>query len=265
MPQHADRLSGFAAALFDAGRPMPPGLVDPEDQPDPRRFAIYRNNVVVGLIDALRANYPAVDRIVGAEFFSAMARDYVVLRPPTSPVLLDYGDGFADFIAGFAPAQTLPYLADVARIERAWTEAYHAREARPLMAVQFAQVRAGDAPNATLTVHPSLRLVRSRYPVLTVWRMNSGAEPLAPVDFEAGGEDTLVLRPDADVEVRAVPSGGAAFLHALMEGMTLTEAAQSALYENAEFDLAGNLAALIEAGVFIGCSALEQYEPWGHR
>ncbi|MBS0536405.1 MAG: putative DNA-binding domain-containing protein [Proteobacteria bacterium] len=265
MPHHAERLNGFADALLDAGRPMPYGLIDPEGQPDPRRFAVYRNNVMVGLIDALRANYPAVDRIVGEEFFSAMARDYVVLRPPASPVLLDYGDRFADFIATFEPAQSLPYLADVARIERAWTEAYHAREARPLMAVQFAQVRAGDAANTTLKVHPSLRLVRSRYPVLTVWRMNSGAEPLAPVDFEAGGEDTLVLRPDADVEVRAVPPGGSAILNALMEGKTLTEAAQSALYENAQFDLAGNLAVLIEAGAFIGCSALEQYEPWGHR
>lgn len=265
MPHLAERLSGFAAALLDARRPIPIGLIDPEGQLDPRRFAVYRNNVMVGLIDALRAYYPVVDRIVGGEFFNAMARDYVVLRPPVSPVLLNYGDGFADFIAAFEPAQSLLYLADVARIERAWTEAYHAREGRALMAAEFAQVKASHAAHATLTVHPSLRLVRSRYPVLTVWRMNSGADLLAPVDFETGGEDALVLRPDADVEVRAMPLGGAAFLHALMDGKTLTEAAQSALYENAQFDLAGNLAALIEAGAFIGCSALEQYEPWARR
>jgi hypothetical protein len=72
------------------------------------------------LTEALKDAFPAVHRIVGPEFFQAMARAYIVLEPPRSPILLDYGAGFPDFIGEFEPAAVLPYLADVARIERAW-------------------------------------------------------------------------------------------------------------------------------------------------
>src|SRR5205807_2161977 len=125
----AERQRTFSAALLDSDLPAPPGLLGPDGEPSPRRFSVYRNNVVVGLVEALKANYPAVCRIVGEDFFGAMARDYVVARPPTSPILLDYGGDFAAFIAGFEPTANLPYLADVARFERAWSEAYHACEA----------------------------------------------------------------------------------------------------------------------------------------
>ena len=119
--QLAERQRGFAAAILDPARPMPDGLVGPDGEPGPKRFAVYRNNVVVGLTETLKDAFPAVHRIVGADFFRAMARAYVMVEPPRSPILLDYGAGFPDFIRQFEPAAVLPYLADVARIERAWT------------------------------------------------------------------------------------------------------------------------------------------------
>ncbi len=130
MQQLAERQRGFAAALLDPGLPMPDGLVGPDGEPGPKRFAVYRNNVVAGLTETLKDAFPAVHRIVGTDFFRAMARAYVLVEPPRSPIMLDYGAGFPDFIRQFDPAAGLPYLADVARIERAWTEAYHAPEAR---------------------------------------------------------------------------------------------------------------------------------------
>jgi hypothetical protein len=137
MPQLAERQRGFAAALMDPALPLPGGLVDPDGEPSVRRFAVYRNNVVVGLTETLKDAFPAVHRIVGADFFQAIARAYVVVEPPQSPILLDYGAGFPDFIRQFEPAAVLPYLADVARIERAWTEAYHAPEASPIDPAAF--------------------------------------------------------------------------------------------------------------------------------
>src|SRR5689334_8738140 len=116
MPLSPDSQRVFAESLLASSRPMPPGLVGPDGEPSPKRFAVYRNNVVVGLVDALRGNFPAVCRIVGEEFFRALARAYATRHPPASPVLLDYGGGFPDFIATFEPAAPLPYLADVAKI-----------------------------------------------------------------------------------------------------------------------------------------------------
>jgi hypothetical protein len=244
----ADVQAEFAAALRDPGLGVPEGIVDPDRDPAPRRFAVYRNNVTTGLVDAIAGAYPAVRRIVGEEFFRAMARGYVAAEPPCSPVLMEYGKTFADFIAGFAPAASLPYLADVARLERAWREAYHAAEAVPLGPADLAGIGEAEVAGTTVRLHPSLRLIRSRYPVLTVWKMNAGDGPVHPVDFAAGGEDALIVRPDAEVTVRAVPPGGAAFVAALEEGRALGQAAAAALDASEAFDLAANLAGLIAAG-----------------
>ncbi len=151
----AERQRGFAAALLDAALPMPQGLVGPDGEPSPKRFAVYRNNVVVGLTETLKDAFPAVRRIVGPEFFQAMARAYVVLEPPRSPILLDYGAGFPDFIGPFEPAAVLPYLADVARIERAWAEAYHAPEAPPIDPAAFPARAASRDPSAPPPFEPS--------------------------------------------------------------------------------------------------------------
>ena len=83
----SDVQADFAAALRDPAIPPPAGVVGPDGGPAPRRFAVYRNNVLVALGNALAGAFPAVGRIVGEEFFRAMARNYVLETPPTSPVL----------------------------------------------------------------------------------------------------------------------------------------------------------------------------------
>jgi hypothetical protein len=249
-----DRQRSFAAALLDPEQPVPSGLVGPDGDESRKRFSVYRNNVVAGLMEALEAAFPAVCRIVGEEFFRAMARAYVVAEPPTSPILLDYGAGFPQFIAGFEPARSLLYLPDVARIERAWSEAYHAREAVGLDPQAFATIPSDRIGDIRLAVHPSVRIVCSRFPALTIWRMNIGDGVPGPVDLEAGGGDVLVTRPAAEVEVRSMPPGGAAFVATLACGQSLTDAARSAMRLSPSFDLAANLAALMSAGIFIGHS-----------
>ena len=118
MQRLAERQGDFAAALLDPGRPMPIGLVGPDGEPSPKRFAVYRNNVVVGLMEALKDAFPAVHRIVGADFFRAMARAYARVEPPRSPIMLDYGAGFPDFVRQFEPAAVLPYLAVLVLVRR---------------------------------------------------------------------------------------------------------------------------------------------------
>lgn len=237
--------------MLDRSLPVPPGLVGPDGAPSPLRFAVYRNNVVAGLTDALTESFPAVRRLVGDEFFRAMARAHVVIDPPRSPILLEYGGGFPDFIARFEPAATVPYLADVARIEWAWVEAYHARDAKPLGAAAFACIDADQRSHVRLEVHPSLRIVRSPSPALTIWRMNVGDGVPRPVDVTQGGEDALIMRPEAEVEVRPMPPGGADFAAAIAEGKSVIESTLAATAADRRFDLQQNLAWLIGAGAFV--------------
>ncbi len=242
----------FAKALLDPLSPVPAGLVDPDGKPSVKRFNVYRNNVVVGLTATLKDAFPAVARIVGDAFFVAMARIYVAGAPPSSPIMLDYGAGFPDFVGAFEPAQGLPYLRDVARIERAWLEAYHAAEAQTLDPIVFSHISPGDLPNLRLALHPSLRLVRSQYPSLTIWQMNIKGGAPGPVDLDAGGDDILVIRPDAEVELRLLPPGGAEFVQALADGSTVVEAMEAAMAADHRFDLSANLSGLMAAHVFVG-------------
>jgi hypothetical protein len=246
----ADVQAEFAAALVDPEAGVPASVTGPDGRPAPRRFAVYRNNVIAGLVNALTSSYPAVRRIVGEDFFGVMARRYVLAEPPSSPVLMDYGASFADFIGAFEPASSLPYLPDVARIERAWREAYHAEDAAPLTAEVIAQIPAGKLADTAFALHPSLRVVRSKYPALRIWRMNATDEPVAPVDLSVA-EDTMIVRPEADVEVRLMPPGGALFVLALAGGEPLGAAAEAAISGDAAFNLAGNIAGLVSAGVLV--------------
>jgi len=251
LPTLSETQGAFAAALLAPEAELPDGIVGPDRRPAPRRFAVYRNNVASALGSTVTLAFPAVRRIVGEDFFRAMALAYVRAEPPRSAVLLDYGTTFPDFVAGFAPAAGLPYLPDVARIERLWREAYHAAEAAPLPPDALAAVPAPDLPDLVFTPHPSLRLLRSRHPALTVWRMNVSDVPMSPVDFSVA-EDALIVRPGAEVEVRHVPPGGAVFVAALAAGAPLQDAAESAEAADRRFDLAGNIAGLFAAGAFTG-------------
>jgi hypothetical protein len=258
MQSLAETQRSFAAALLDPALPAPAGLVGPDGKPSSRRFAVYRNNVIVGLTRTLKDAYPVVHRIVGSEFFLAMARAYVVGDLPRSPMLFDYGAGLPDFIDRFEPASVLPYLADVARIERAWTEAYHSSEASPIGPSAFSEIDPDLLQDVSLVLHPSVRIVRSRFPSLTIWQMNVDGGVPGPVDLAAGGENVLVVRPQAGVEVRSVPNGSPEFIHALASGRPVLAAFEEAIAAEPSFDLSANLSDLVQAGAVVGFSLAQE-------
>lgn len=242
----------FAAALLDPVLPIPAGLVGPDGRPDLKRFNVYRNNVVTGLIDALKAAFPAVRCIVGNEFFAAMARIHVALEPPRSPVMLDYGETFPAFIEAFEPAKSVPYLPDVARLERAWVEAYHAAESTPIALADLSAVDRQHLPHLGFALHPSLRVVRSSFPTVHIWQMNIDGGTPAAIDISCGSEHALVIRPHAEVEVRHVTAAAATFVECLAAGASVAIATSRVCEEDPAFDLARALGDLFAIGAIAG-------------
>jgi Putative DNA-binding domain len=240
-------IRAFAAALGEPSAPPPAMTRGRMGAPDARRFAVYRNNVTVGLIGALEARYPVSRRIVGDDFFRAIARLYVSAHRPTLPLMIAYGDDFADFIAARISEvrAELDYLPDVARLENAWVEAYHAEDA-PVTTIDAIAALSGDQlPGARLAFHPAVRLLRLVTPAASIWASHQGdAEPAAPADWI--GEDALLTRPDCDVKVRILPPHGYEFALRLREGATLVEAAEA--MDDPAFDLGTHLVGLVESG-----------------
>jgi hypothetical protein len=241
--------SDFAHALRDPDLAVPAGVTSHNSDAPRERFAVYRNNVMVGLSGALEARFPATRKIVGEDFFKGAAKLFAATRPPRSPLMMFYGDGFPAFLADFEPAREVPYLADVARLEAARPRAYHAADAKPLTPAALSGVALDTLAGSCFTLHASVEIVASDYPIVTIWAMNAGESDLAPLT-DWRGEDALVSRPGCDVEVRRLPPGGKTFLLCLAAGKPLGAAAAAALAANASFDLAANLAALF-AGLAI--------------
>lgn len=234
--------AAFAAALLDVQQPCPEGLFSANGANPASRFAVYRNNVQSSLINALTDSYPVVVQLVGDEFFRAMARIYVQSNPPTSPLLNNYGKDLATFIAGFAPAASVPYLADIARLERWRVNAYHAADAPTLGHEQIAVVL--SSPNIlnvlSIGFHPSLELLSSSFAVVEIWAAHQQGTTLAGIDPHQG-QNALVVRNGLEVEVFAIEDGACAFIQNLKNGQSLAQALEVV----PSFDLSQTLALLI--------------------
>ncbi|MDB5984032.1 MAG: hypothetical protein JWQ69_5047 [Pseudomonas sp.] len=240
----------FSAALLDPRLDSPAGLVSYNGSDPAARFAVYRNNVFSSLINALADSYPVVAQLVGDEFFAAMGRAYVQSSPPRHPVITDYGDDFALFIEDFEPAASLPYLADVARLERLRVQAYHCADEIPVSPQDIAQ--ALTQPDALgdlgLQLHSGLALLRSAYGVASLWGAHQPGAGIGSVHLQRA-ENALVLRCGLEVEVLVVNEGTAAFIQGLQQGLSLGPAATQGLSLMPEFDLSQCLALLIRTGV----------------
>ena len=242
--------AGFVAALLDPSSPPPVGLARSQGASVERRFRVYRNNVVAGLIDALELRFPVCARLVGAEFFRAAAAVFVRRSPPRTPMLAEYGEAFPAFLESFEPARELTYLADVARLEYAIGQSYHAADAMPLQPDAFAAFPPERLGDAVFLLHPSVQLLTSAYPIVSIWRMNALEAETLQLSLGAG-EDAMVVRPECGVDAIRLPAGGYSFLTRLAEGQTFSCAAAGATADCQTFDLTGVLAILISRGAVV--------------
>ena len=226
----------------DQTLPCPEGLFSSNGADPASRFAVYRNNVHSSLINALADSYPVVQQLVGEEFFRGMASIFIQQQPPRSPLMSRYGDSLADFIDLFEPAAEVPYLADVARLERLRTRAYHAADAAPVSAQQISAALADPQTLAELNIalHPSLHLLDSAYAVVAIWAAHQQEPSLAGIGLHQG-QHALVLRNGLDVEVFALEAGASVFIGHLLQDSPLLAAAEN----SPPFDLAQTLALLI--------------------
>lgn len=215
------RQSDFAKALLDPEHPAPP------------RFSVHRNSVTLSLIAALETGFPVTRHLVGPEFFAATAGAFLRQHPPTSPILMLYGADFPRFLQDFLPAQSLPYLPDLARLEQALRESYHAADSTALPPAALKNLSLAHR----LTFAPALRLVRSDWPVWAIWT-SRGENP--PPEVHSG--DVLVLRHGFDPAPHPLPPGSGAVLQALLNRETV-QAALSFAPEG--FDLAPLLTLLL--------------------
>lgn len=213
-------------------------------------LAVYRNTVAKGRADVLAAAFPTVARLTGEDWFRAAALEFAREAPPSDPAMDRYGQGFPAWLVGFPPARDLPYLAPVARLDRAFSEAHAAPDAPVLAAGEAAALDPAALFAATAQTHPSLRLFWFDWTVASIWLSERGFEPSDTLSWTERGEGLLIARPGLAVTATRLDRPAFAFLTACRTGKTLGQAATAALRESPTVDLRALFARLIEAGAF---------------
>lgn len=254
MQGRPDVQAAFAAGLVSGA--VPDGVTARNPDEVQRCYNVYRNNVSYSLTAALATKFPVIARLVGDAFFAQMARVFTDTHRPQTPILMLWGDAFPDFLAQFPLLAGFPYMADVARIEVARSVAYHAADVTPMtaQALQALAAAGGDRP---LPLHPSVQVVVSDHPVVTLWQSHQPGQ--TPVNLSGLGPETaLILRDRAlDVAVHAIGRGDATMIAALQTGATLLDAAGRAAADEPAHDPSRLLALLFQTGALVASQATE--------
>lgn len=246
--------STFRAAVLDPALPVPDGLVDPDGNDAGKRFDVYRNNVVVSLTEALAEGFPVIKQVLGEGNFAILAGHFVRAHPPTSPLMSQYGAELPTFLRGFAPVRSLPFLPDLAKLETALRQSYHAADAEPIESARLQELPEQDLLRCQMSLAPAVRLVPSDWPIVSIWRLHTenGPKPTPRA------ETALVTRPEFDPQVHDLTPGGAAFVQALADDLAFGDAVERGTEAEDAFDLATPLSALLSGGAIV---ALKEPNP----
>jgi hypothetical protein len=230
MPTLHEVQRAMRRSIVDHGDDAVADLLAPDGVPPAESLTLYRGNYAGALIAALRLSYPAIDRLVGAEFFAGAARQFIREMPPRMAWLYDYGGAFADFLAQFPPAAELPYLPDVARLEWAVNGAIHAVDCDGVTMSDLTRLADADPHALSFEPHPAIGLLRVDHPADRIWRavLAGDEEALGKIDMAEGSSWLLVERGRAGIEVSRLSDAEGRFSAALFAGEPLDRAIEAA-------------------------------------
>lgn len=236
----------FRTAMMQSDSAVPRGLVDSQGAPAGRRFNVYRNNIAASLIEAMQQGFPVLHKLLGDVNFTAIALEYIRAHPPQSPKMLEYGQGFDQFLAAFEALSHIGYLPDMARLELLIRRAYHAVDSTPISPADIGAMTPETLENCRVDLAPSHAVLQSQWPIYGIWAFNMIEGAPKPT---AGAEDILITRPGYDPEPFLLPQGGADVLRALTAGATLGQAIHAATAHHPDFDFAALLTLLLQGDV----------------
>lgn len=245
---HADPVSpsgAFVDGLLNPALPQPETIKGRST----KRYAVYRNNVTISLIRAMEANFPITQRLLGEQYFSGLAREFVQKHPPQSPLIFHYGDAFSAFLKAQDDLSDYPYLSDIAQLEQQIRQSYHEADADVLSATDLTQIDQQDLMDARFVRHPAMALLQSQYAVLTIYNANANADAKSVKDINIG-ECVLITRAQHDVELYHLEPSQFVFFQSLASAATLGEATNSAFQTHEDFDLTGAIGLLLSSHSF---------------
>ena len=220
-------------------------------------LSVYRNTIAKGRADALAAQFPTVERVVGAAWLAAAANAHGAEHPPRTASLLSYGGDFADWLSQFPPAADMPFLSELARLDYLWSESHLAADAEPLQPDALAGMTPEAFGHHALTLHPATRFAGFGDSTPDLWRaLQPPSEAPEALELGDAPQGLLITRPALETTTTVIGSGELAFLQACEAGHSLADAAVAAVTRQHDLDLSILFARQMTAGVFASLRTL---------
>jgi len=251
LPSLRDTQAAFAAHLAGHDRPDLVDAIAGDRRTVRRRLQLHRHHVISSIGAALAATFPTVATLVGQEFFSLLARDFVAGAALEDPVLSRYGEHFSQFVAAKRDMHGLPYLADVARLDWALNVAFHAPLEPRLSAADLVGWPQDSLPSLSVRLPTGSSLIESAYPLDLIWQASQPGTSAGQVDLAAGPACLVVFRRSEDAAFAVLSPDEAAFIKRLRRGDRLAIAAQHALRVEEDFDVTATFGRMLALRLFV--------------
>lgn len=251
MPKLPELQKNFIATLVQA-EPVPATLpIAGDDRFSAEdRLQVYKNNTQFILRDLLLGLYPVTALLLGKDFMQGAARAFISAFPPASGDMNDYGGTFPAFLEHIQTLRSYAYVPDVARLEWAAHEAYLSSRLPPVTADDLAAI--ADPLNMKLFLQPHLRLLRSGWPVDTLWsRITDEGEKLTGLEIRPEETFIAVYRAETKIVVWSLTEGGYKFLEYLQLNPGFAFAAETALQAESSLRLDLLLAQLVQEKLLV--------------
>jgi len=168
------------------------------------RWHVYVHGYVARISDALAVELPAVRRILGDAAFASLAARYVVACPPGSYDLAHAGQRLSYFLESDPLTVDLPFLPDLARLERCIAAAFVAKDGAPLTWSVLQAMTPESVADLRLKLVPGTALVSSRFPLHLLWRARDASDDEVSIELAVAGETGVVVYRHGEV-VRCEP------------------------------------------------------------
>jgi len=214
------------------------------------QMEIYQDSALGNINHAMKQTYDVLERLVGERFFAHIIDNFVLEYRPTSGDMADFGEELPEFLKNFKPAQDHPYLSDVAKLEWLFKESANADREQIIDATSFSNVPAERYMDLKFTVHVSVNIMQSKYPVLHIWQSNKDNDGIEEIDLDEGGDTLLMVCPQNKVNIHRIIKAEKIFIENLQKGHTLFEAFEYSVGEDESFDMQESLNRFLSYGVF---------------
>ena len=196
-------------------------IKETESRSSAQQMAIYRGSIFGGLNKAMAETYPVCKKLVGEKFFDAMVEKYIQRTPSRWLDLNDYGEDFGDFAATFTPADCLPYLPDVARLEWAWNSVFFGADSSEGNLDALAELGEEAQLKIRFQLPEDAILFCSDYPVHEIWRINQDDfKGEVEVNLQSGPVRLLVWRQGFEMRMDVLDEQQWFFLENVQAGET---------------------------------------------